>query len=355
MNDTKIPNLSWRQQKILEILKVKPDGLTRSGLEEKLAAVKLDVSKVTLLRDLNDLLETDLIQTTGIGKSTKYIFSSHQLLNFIDIKSYFSKDVHQRQIIGDFDATIFAKFSGIFSKQELKQLTSLNTQYQRNIAQLPSDIYKKELERFVIELSWKSSKIEGNTYSLLETEALIKKARKAVGKTDEEAQMILNHKQAFDVIIEHPQDFKRLTLKSVFDIHQALTTNMDVTKGIRNNQVGITGTDYRPLDNKWQLKDALIKLIEEINSLTGPFEKAFLVVSGISYLQAFSDGNKRTARLLANAVLMAHNWAPLSYRNVDEVEYKQAMLLFYEQNNLFHLKRIFIEQFEFVIKNYFQK
>lgn len=91
----------------------------------------------------------------------------------------------------------------------------------------------------------------------------------------------------------------------------------------------------------------LARLLAEIH--------AFLIVSGISYLQAFSDGNKRTARPLANAVLMAHDWAPLSYRNVDEIEYKQAMPLFYEQHNLSHLKRIFIEQFEFVIENYFRQ
>ena len=211
------------------------------------------------------------------------------------------------------------------------------------------------MERFVIELSWKSSKIEGNTYSLLETEALIKEARKAAGHSDEEAQMILNHKKAFDIIVENKQDFKKLSLKNIFDIHQALTEKMGVTKGVRKNQVGITGTKYHPLASSWQLREALEKLVKEINALKHPFEKAFLAVSGISYIQAFGDGNKRTARLLANAVLLAHDWAPLSYRNVDEIEYKQAMLLFYEQHNLYHLKRIFSEQFVFVIENYFRK
>ena len=355
MNDTQILQLSLRQQKVLEILQLRPEGLSRSEIEVQLAEAKIDVSKVTLLRDLNQLLDSGQVKTTGIGKATTYIFASHKLLRYIDIDTYFSQEIDQRQIIDNFDSSVFDNFTGVFTNQELEKFTQLNKRYQTNIQELPTDIYKKELERFIIELSWKSSKIEGNTYSLLETEALIKEAKKAKGKTDDEAQMILNHKQAFDVIVEHSSDFRKLTIKSVFDIHQALTSKMRVTQGIRSNQVGITGTNYRPLANKWQLEESLRVLIKSANNLSQAFEKAFLVVSGMSYLQAFSDGNKRTARLLANAVLMAHDWAPLSYRNVDEIEYKRAMLLFYEQHNLFHLKGIFIEQFEFVIENYFQK
>jgi Fic family protein len=351
MNET---NFSLRQQKILELLQHNPDGLNRLELESQLAEASIELSKVTLLRDLNELLESKQIVVEGVGKSTKYLFSAHSLVSYIDMKQYFSKDIDERSIKNQFNADVFKEFAGIFTDQELRSLSTLNENYQKNIQSLPQDIYKKELERFVIELSWKSSKIEGNTYSLLETEALIREAKKAEGKTDDEAQMILNHKQAFDIIIEHSSDFKKLTVNNIFDIHQALIAKMNISAGVRKNQVGITGTKYRPLANQWQLEDGLNELIRAISNLEYPFEKAFLAVSGISYLQAFSDGNKRTGRLLANAILMAHNWAPLSYRNVDEIEYKQAMLLFYEQNNLFHLKRIFIEQFEFVVENYFQ-
>lgn len=354
MNDTKMPTLSLRQEKILEILQLSPNGQTRLELENKLAHAKIDISKVTLLRDLNELLKSKQIKSAGVGKSTKYLLDSHPLLTYVDIDNYFSQEIDDREILERFESSVFKDFKGIFSAKELSMFDQLNKKYLSNVAALPSDIYKKELERFVIELSWKSSKIEGNTYSLLETEALIKEAKRAQGKTEQEAQMILNHKLAFDIIIDHPDDFKNLTMKSVYDIHQALIEKMGVTHGIRNNQVGITGTNYRPLANQWQLEEALQTLIAAINSLTHPFEKAFLAVSGASYLQAFSDDNKRTARLLANAVLMADKWAPLSYRNVDEIEYKQAMLLFYEQHNLFHLKRIFTEQFAFVIDNYFQ-
>lgn len=82
-------------------------------------------------------------------------------------------------------------------------------------------------------------------------------------------------------------------------------------------------------------------------------EKALVLLAMISYIQPFGDGNKRTARMLSNAVLLANDYYPLSYRSVDEVEYKEALLLFYEQNNLFHLKRIFVEQQKFAIENYF--
>ena len=352
MNDTKI---SLRQQKILELLQKNPKGLTRVELGDQLVLSKIELSKVTLIRDLNELLDIDLIQTAGVGKSTTYIYLTHQLLQFIDIDEYFSHDIDERTIFDSYDGEVLSLFSNICSKQELHELDALNANYLTNSTQLTPDIYRKELERFVIELSWKSSKIEGNTYSLLETEALIKEAKKAAGHSDDEAQMILNHKQAFDTIVENKRDFKKLSIKNILDIHQSLTDKMGVTKGIRKNQVGITGTKYRPLANTWLLEEALEKLVREINALEHPFEKALLAVSGISYIQAFGDGNKRTARLLANAILLAHDWAPLSYRNVDEVEYKQAMLLFYEQHNLYHLKRIFSEQFMFVVENYFRK
>ena len=205
----------------------------------------------------------------------------------------------------------------------------------------------------MIEFAWKSSAIEGNTYSLLSTEALIKENIREDGKTEEEAQMILNHKDAFNEAIQNKSAFLDLKRSDIEHVHSVLTKNLNVSKNIRNISVGITGTKYKPLDNRFKISEALDLMADLINKKELFFEKAFLVLVLISYIQAFEDGNKRTARMLSNAILLAHNSIPLSYRIIDVVEYKKATILFYETNNLSYFKQIFIEQFEDAVKNYF--
>jgi Fic family protein len=117
--------------------------------------------------------------------------------------------------------------------------------------------------------------------------------------------------------------------------------------------VGISGTNYVPLDNEHQIRQAMDEMCLLINKRDNVFEKALLVLLIISYIQPFADGNKRTARIISNAILMNAGYCPLSFRTVDSLEYKKAMLVFYEQNNLSIFKRIFTEQFAFAVKTYF--
>ena len=167
--------------------------------------------------------------------------------------------------------------------------------------------------------------------------------------------MILNHKKALDYILDKKSDFKNITVGKIENLHQLITQSMGVSRNIRQQIVGITGTKYRPLDNQFQILEALKRMINMLNSAkANPIFKAFLAVLIISYIQPFEDGNKRTARLLGNALLLAHNYCPLSYRSIDEGDYKKAMLLFYEQNNARFFKELFVEQFKFAVHNYFQ-
>jgi Fic family protein len=223
----------------------------------------------------------------------------------------------------------------------------------RQVSSDTSDaISRKELERFVIELSWKSSKIEGNTYSLLDTERLIKDSIEAEGHPKEEAIMILNHKSAFDYILSAIDNYKITKLNAIIEIHQLLTKNLGIDSGIRNKMVGITGSKYKPLEFATQIRVATENLLYTINKLKDPYSKALLTLVGIAYIQPFEDGNKRTSRLSANAVLLANNCAPLSYRSIDEISYKESMLVFYEKNSISAMKEIFIEQYNFACENY---
>lgn len=165
--------------------------------------------------------------------------------------------------------------------------------------------------------------------------------------------MLLNHKDALDFVLNVPDYLKEISVHRIEDIHSLLTKDLGVERNIRRRRVGITGTNYRPLDNEFQIREALEDSCKLINGKDNIFEKSLLALVLLSYIQAFSDGNKRTARITSNAILIANGYCPISFRTVDSIDYKKAMLVFYEQNNIAAFKKIFIEQFEFAVKTYF--
>jgi Fic family protein len=128
---------------------------------------------------------------------------------------------------------------------------------------------------------------------------------------------------------------------------------LDVERNLRKQRVGISGTNYQPLNNEFQIVEALKETCELINNKKSVFEKALLALVLISYIQPFMDGNKRTARIVSNAILIDEKHCPLSFRTVNSIDYKKAMLLFYEQNNISAFKKLFIGQFEFAVNTYF--
>lgn len=314
------------------------------------------ISYATVKRILSQLLIEKFILSEGKGKGTRYFISpSYELLYSIDLDSYYEKEIDERQIKEEFNLEVFDLLGkiAVFSETELKKLSDLQQKYTENISQLSEFEYKKELERLAIDLSWKSSQIEGNTYSLLETERLLKDKETAAGKTKEEAIMLLNHKDAIDFIVENPDYLIPLKISNIEDIHSLLIKELAVDKNLRKRRVGISGTNYRPLDNEFQLREALESACKLVNMKENIFEKALLILVLISYIQPFVDGNKRTARIVSNAILMNYKHCPISFRTIDSVDYKKAMLLFYEQNNISRFKEIFINQFEFAVKTYF--
>ena len=340
-----------RQLKILEFIRSQGDANN-----QEIVRFLKNPSRVTVVRDLSFLMEKGLLRQKGKGRNIRYEEKIHSaILRYIDASSYFKKGPDERKILFEnFNFGIFKILKNVFTAEEKADLKKHNLLYQKRIKTFSKTLIQKEFERLTIELSWKSSQIEGNTYSLLDTEVLIKEHQEAPGHKKEEAVMILNHKKALDFILASPKRFKKLSLRDVLNIHQLLVQDLSVVTGVRKRRVGVIGTRYQPLDNEHQIREALEKFIRLINQTKDPFSRALLAITMISYIQPFEDGNKRTARLLANALLLASNACPLSYRSVNEVEYKKALILFYEHNNIRFLKDIFIEQFVFASKNYFQ-
>ena len=349
MNDT---ILTPRQVKILDILSQAP--ITGVEITKKIKNY-FPISKATLMRELAFLKKQKFINTQGNGKNTVYTSLQETFLKYIDIEEYF-KENSQIRIKGpkSFNLDIINKFKNAFSNEEKEQLILISKKLSAQKKLLDPSIFKREIERFTVEFAWKSSKIEGNTYSLLETEVLIKQMKEAAGHTKYEAQMILNHKSAIDDILQNPSKFRELTINKIINLHSILTKDLEVSSGIRKNKVAITGTEYMPLSSPEKIKAALQKIVDMTNKIDFPLTKALLTALMIAYLQPFVDGNKRTSRTLANAILIAYDLYPLSYRDADIIEYIKATILFYETNNIYYFKRIFVNQFNFSVNNYFQ-
>lgn len=350
MNET--INLTPRQKAIVNLLAIE-NNIPREKIGKQLSSL-FPISKATLARDLQFLTQKGFITTSGKGPSTIYHpITFHPLLAHIDLDHYFSFEPDMRNGHTTFTPTIFNAIPGLISDMEKQDLHLLFRSFTKSTNALDTTIRTRELERYVIELSWKSSKIEGNTYTLLETETLIKQGQEATGRTKQEALMILNHKEAFKTIIEKRNDFKTITLTDILELHTTLVKKICITSGIRKHAVGITGTIYQPLSNEWHIKEALVHMVRRINATPYPLEKALLASIFIPYIQPFADGNKRTGRMFANAILLAYDHFPLSYRSIDENEYKKALIVFYETNNMFHVKRLFLDQYRFALKTYF--
>lgn len=346
-------NLSLRQKKILAIIAGK--SFSRPEINSALASV-YPVSKVTLLRDLNYLAALGIIKKKGTGNRVLYLAKQQNpLLNYIDLKEYFSNQTARDQLGKiSFNFGAFENLANLIEPDDLKEFKINEIKLSTQEKKLDSTIFQREIERFTIEFAWKSSKIEGNTYSLLETELLIKQSKVAPGHSQYEAVMILNHKKAVDYFLKARNQFKTITLSQILNLQSILTKDLEITAGLRRNPVAISGTNYTPLSTKKEIEKALKELIEIINKTAKPLEKALIALSMLSYFQPFNDGNKRTARVLANAILISHDYYPISFRNVSELDYLEALILFYERNNLSPFKRIFLEQYRFALSNYFK-
>lgn len=311
----------------------------------------------TVRRDLAKLVDDGVLLLVGKGKSSRYMLSpAYELFQPIALNAYFGKEIDERQIHESYNFDLIEKtLSGValFTRSEITYLDARQKVFAENLSKLSAAQYRKEMERLGVDLSWKSSQIEGNTYSLLETERLLLEKETAAGKSKDEAVMLLNHKDALDFILDNPDYLSELTVAKIETIHSILVKELAVDRNIRTRRVGITGTNYRPLDNEFQIREALEQTCRLINDKTCVFEKALLILLLISYIQPFNDGNKRTARIVGNAMLIANGYCPLSFRTVDSIEYKKAMLLFYERNNISAFKQIFIEQFAFAVDTYF--
>ena len=214
----------------------------------------------------------------------------------------------------------------------------------------PAGTYARDtMDRLLVDLSWASSKLEGNTYSRLDTQHLIEFGQVAQGKDALETQMILNHKAAIEMLIEdaHEVDFDTFTFKNLHAVlSQDLMRDPQASGRLRRRPVDISGTVYLPLALPQVIEDCFALLLDKAAAISDPFEQAFFLMVQLPYLQPFEDVNKRVSRIGANIPLFRHNLCPLSFVDVPERAYIEGTIGVYELNRVELLRDVFVWAYE---------
>jgi hypothetical protein len=281
--------------------------------------------------------------------SQKKIYFSHKL----DRKLYYEKNqsqfsTYQKSFIDNYipNKSHFLKNS---ERIALSKIALINPH-------IDLETYNVRLfERMLVDLSWASSKLEGNTFSLLETEQLILKNEAVIGKTALEIQMILNHKEAIRFIILNRQnlEIEGRTFKSIHALlAENLLSNLNAIGALRKIPVGISGTTYTPIGIPQTLEDEFDIFLKKAHQIKDVFEQSLFILIFLPYLQPFEDINKRTSRISCNIPLIKNNFIPISFKNINQNEYASALKDIYEKNNVEKMKDIFINAVQFSSAEY---
>lgn len=290
----------------------------------------------SIQRAITKLVEMRIIQRAGPKNNPLYsVRYEHLLISDIPIKLL--EDEGRPDTTFNHELLNWLNHARLI---ELRDILDLNIFDIDKKAQ-PVQMSAKDLEYLTVELSWKSSALEGNTYTLLDTQLLLTEGIKAKNHTEFETQMILNHRNAINFIVSNPELFTdTITFKTVEELHKIISYNLGITSGVRKKLVRISASNYTPLANPQQLRENADKILDLISNSSDPCMKSLLALSLIPYLQTFEDGNKRTGRLLANAILISSIGKGFSLRKVSARELALAYLSFYEFGSLLSLSKI---------------
>lgn len=342
-----------------------------ASIEDIQASLKPEIDRRTLQRRLKELILSGKVETSGKTRAIKYkltgvggeITTAQTAADLLplskegkEIQRIVSQPQQKRHPVG---------YNRIFLDSYQPNVTSYLTDEEKNkLEELgatarinePAGTYAKEiLQRLLIDLSWNSSRLEGNTYSLLDTQRLISEGVSANDKSATEAQMILNHKDAIEFIVQNSDDigFNRYT---ILNLHALLSNNLlpnpAASGRLRSLGVGIAKSVYTPLGIPQLIEEKFEHILEKADQIKNPFEQAFFIMVQLPYLQAFDDVNKRVSRLAANIPLNKKNLAPLSFTEVPNELYIQGLLGVYELNRIELLKDVFLWAYDRSAKQY---
>jgi Fic family protein/DNA-binding HxlR family transcriptional regulator len=327
-----------------------------------------EMSRRTLQRRLSVLVQAGRLEMVGKGPAARYTLPREgsaavsavaeieepDLLPLSsdgqEVRRLVHRPIHERTPVG-YRRELLAEYEPnvtLYLPDDLRQ--RLYTRGRSPAGDRPAGTYARQiLDRLLIDLSWASSRLEGNTYTRLDTHNLIAFGREAEGKDSVETQMILNHKQAIEMLVEEAETvgFNRYTFQN---LHALLADNLLREPGaagrLRVIEVGISGTVFQPLAIPQQIDELFGEILEKADAIQDPFEQAFFIMVHLPYLQPFEDVNKRVSRLGANIPLIRGNLAPLSFVDVPEREYISGTLGVYELNRVELLRDVFAWAYE---------
>jgi len=322
-----------------------------------LMAVLTKLSKGQIQARLRKLIEQEKISREGKNKGTLYFpvaaiedsavgSDFHPSEQASSLLVRIRKPMGARKPVG-YDSAILSAYkpNETFYLDETlrRELRSLGSQ---DIEDQPAGTYLRQiLDRLLIDLSYNSSRLEGNTYSLLETTRLIEGSEQVSGKAETETVMILNHKRAIEMLAEEAEEigFNRYTVQGLHALlSDGLMSNPGFSGRIRERAVGISGSVFRPLEGPQRIEEHFELFLEKAEAIVDPFEQAFFTLVQIPYLQPFEDVNKRVSRLAANIPLIRHNLTPLSFVDVSQTDYVEALLVLYELGLQDALRELFV-------------
>ena len=353
---------------LLALISLQPDGM---GIEAIATAQGDSLKRRTLQRRLATLVAQGQIQIVGEARAARYVRVAQGVASLQspvgtvqafggpyvptspqgeEIKAYVRQPRAMRPPVG-YKLSFLEQYHPnhtAYLPQELRdQLHAMGT---ARAEQTPAGTFARDiLNRLLIDLSWASSQLEGNTYSRLDTERLIEFGQAAEGKDALETQMILNHKQAIEYLVLDPAH-AQLTTDCVIALHAFLSDGLmaDPTAvgRLRRRAVEIGGSVYLPVALPQRLEELFGIVMQMASEIDDPFEQAFFLMVHLPYLQPFEDVNKRTSRLAANIPLIRHNLCPLSFIDVPQPAYVDAMIGVYELNRIELLRDVFVWAYE---------
>jgi Fic family protein len=341
-----------------------PDGLK---IDELSTLLGLDISRRSLQRHLSELVESKQLVTEGGSRSTRYLLPKRSEAGVEDDYMRLSpsgadvRRVVRRPQIERTPVGYKREFLDQYRPNESSYLTAETIAYLTRIGTTPdaeraAGTYARHiLNRLLVDLSWASSRLEGNTYSLLDTQRLIQFGEAAQGKDAAETQMILNHKAAIEFMVDL-KDELALNRQIILNFHAILSDNLladpNASGRLRRIAVGIGDSVYHPLEVPQLIEECFQQVVDTAAAIRNPFEEAFFAMVHLPYLQPFEDVNKRVSRLAANIPLIRQNLSPLSFIDVPERAYFEGLLGVYELNRVDLLRDVFVWAYERSAKRY---
>ena len=328
------------EQDILTYIAANPE----SGRDAIRRGAAPEAGYTTIWRALTRLVETGKLEVSGRGRATKYIIAGSGVIR-AHLQTPYNKRAPVQYNPKFLDAYVPGKtfYLPARDRELLRQAGSPTG------SPLVAGTYARRiLETLLIDLAWASSRMEGNTYDILQTERLIKFGEAVEGKDRKEALMILNHKDAIEYVVDN-LDAITFARPDLFNIHALLAEGLlvDPAMGgrLRGTPVGISHSSYKPLEDGVTIEEEFDIILAKAQAIEDPFEQSFFLLVHTPYLQGFVDINKRTSRVASNIPLLKADLAPMSFLTMDDAAYIDGLIGIYELNNVALLCEVYVASY----------